>query len=63
MEDKSQRYDINRRRPRMDTNILNIKCVSVQMVIRNKQHLSNTSSPILEKVKQHRGWVEKKRCL
>ena len=28
-----------------------------------KQHLSNTWSSIHEKVKQHLGWVEKKRCL
>ena len=29
MKNRSHRYDINRPSPRMDTNILNIKCVSV----------------------------------
>ena len=33
------------------------------MVISIKQHLSNIWSTINEKVKQHCGWVEKKRCL
>ena len=45
----------------MDTNILNVS--SIMMVICIKQHLSNIWSSIFEKVKQHRGWVEKKRCL
>ena len=30
------------------------------MIIRIKQNLSNILSSILEKVKQHWGWVEKK---
>ena len=33
------------------------------MVICIKQHLSNIRSSILEKDKEHWGWVEKKRCL
>ena len=33
------------------------------MVICIKQHLSNISSLVLEKVKQHWGWVEKKHYL
>ena len=36
-------------------------CQSTMMVIL-KQHLSNTWSSIHEKVKQHWGWVEKRRC-
>ena len=47
----------------MDTNVVNIKCLSIVMVTCIKQHLSNISSSINEKVKQHSGCVEKKRCL
>ena len=34
-------------------------CLSVMMLICNKQHLSNIFSLIQEKVKQHWGWVKK----
>ena len=34
-------------------------CLSVMMVICNKQHLSNIFGLIQEKVKQHWGWVKK----
>ena len=34
-------------------------CLSVMMVMSNKQHLSNIWSWIHEKAKQHWGWVEK----
>ena len=47
----------------MDPNIVNIKCLSIIMVICIKQHLSNIWSSIHEKVKQHWGWVENKHCL
>ena len=64
MKNRSQGYDINRPRPRMGPNILNIKCVSSAMlIICIKQHLSNVWSSIHEKVKQHWGWVEKKALL
>ena len=33
------------------------------IIMCNTQHLSNIWSWIYEKVKQHWGWVEKKRCL
>ena len=38
-------------------------CLSKMMVICIKQHLSNIWSSIHEEVKQHWGWVEKKRCM
>ena len=39
----------------------NKKCLSMMMLVCIKQHLSNIWSSIHEKVKQHWGWVEKKR--
>ena len=59
MKNRSHRYEINIPRPRMDTNILNIKCVSM-IVLCIKQHLSNIWSSIHENIKQHWGWVEKR---
>ena len=48
----------------MDKNILDKMCLSMMMVMCNKQHLSNIWSWIYGQVKQHWGWVEKKkRCL
>ena len=47
----------------MDINSKYKKCLSMMMLICIKQHLSNISSSIHEKVKQHWDWVEKKRCL
>ena len=41
----------------------NEKCLSMMMLLCIKQHLSNIWSLIHENVKQHWGWVEKKRCL
>ena len=41
----------------MDTNILNVKCVTIQ------QDLSNIWSSIHKNVKQHWAWDKKKRCL
>ena len=37
------------------------KCLSKMMLVCIKQHLNNIWSSIHEKVKQHWGWVEKKR--
>ena len=63
-EKKLHRYDINRPRPRHAHKYTKYKmCLGIMMVICIKQHLSNTWSSIHEKVKQHWGWVEKKRCL
>ena len=47
----------------MDTNIVDIKCLSMMMLIRIRQNLSNIWSSIHEKVKRHWGWVEKKALL
>ena len=62
MENRSNRYDINR--PRHKHKYTKYKMyLGMMMVIFNKQHLSNIWSSIHEKVKQRWGWVEKKRCL
>ena len=61
MNDRSQRYDINRSSPKHGHKYSKYKmCLSIMML---KQHLSNIWSSIQEKVKQHWGWVEKKGCL
>ena len=60
----SHRYDINRPRSRHGHKCSKYEtCLSIIMIICIKQHLSNLWSSIHEKVKQHWGWVEKKRCL
>ena len=57
---RSHRYDINRPRSRHEHKYSKYKkCRSMMMLICIKQHLSNTWSPVHEKVKQHWGWVEK----
>ena len=48
IKSRLQRYNMKRPRPRHGQKIL---------------HLSNIWSSIHEEVKQHWGWVEKKRCL
>ena len=54
MENRSQRYDINRHRPRHGHKYTKYKMwLSIMMVICIKQHLSNVWSSIHEKVKQH----------
>ena len=60
MRNTSHGYDINRCRLNMDAVILNKKSVLVSWWL---YILSNIGSSIHEKVKQHWGWVEKKRCL
>ena len=47
----------------VETNIENIGCLGKTMLLCNRQHLSNILASIYQKVKQHWGWVEKKRCL
>ena len=48
----------------MGINIVNTKkCLSMMMLIFIKQHLSNIWSSIHEKVKQHWGWIKKKRVI
>ena len=60
-ENRSQRYDISGPRPRHGHKYAKYKmCLSIMMVVCNKQHLSNIWSWIQEKVKQHQGWVEKR---
>ena len=39
------------------------KCLGMMMLVWIQQQLSNIRSTVHEKVKQHWGWVEKKRCL
>ena len=57
-------YNINRTRPRHGDKYTKYKmCFSMTMVMCNKQHLSNIWSWIQEKVKQHWGWIEKKKSL
>ena len=64
MKNGSHRYDINRTRPRHGQKYIKHKmCLSKMMVMCNKHHLSNIWNWIYGKVKQHWGWVEKKRCL
>ena len=60
----SHRYNINRPMPRQGNKHTKYKmCLSIMMVLCIKPHLSNTWSSSHKKVKQHWGWVEKKRCL
>ena len=60
MKNRSHRYDINRLRPRHGHKFTKYEmCLSKMMVICIKQHLSNIWSSILERDKQHWGWVEK----
>ena len=63
-KNRSHRYHINRTKSRHRYEYTEYKmCVSVMMVMFNKQQLNNTWSWIHEKVKQHLGWAEKKCCL
>ena len=47
----------------IEINIQNIARLGKTMPLCNKQHLSNIWGLLHYKVKQHWGWVEKKRCL
>ena len=61
-KNSSLRYGINRPRPRNGHKYTKYKmCLRIMMVICIKQHLRNMWSSTHEKVKQHWGWVEKKR--
>ena len=63
-KNRSHRYDINRHRSRHGHKYSKYKtCLSMIMIICIKQYLINIWSSIHEKVKQHLGWVEKKRFL
>ena len=54
MKNRSQRYDINRSRPRHGHKYTKYKtCLSIMMVVCINQHLSNILSSGHEKVKQH----------
>ena len=59
MKNRSHTHDINRPRPRYGHKYTKYKmCLSIMMSTYIKQHLSNISSSIHEKIKQHWGWVE-----
>ena len=60
LKNGSHRYNMNRTRPRHGHKHTKYKmCLIIMMVICIEQHLSNICSLIHEKVKQHRGLVEK----
>ena len=64
MKNRPLRYDINRPRPKHLHKQIKYKMCHVMMIaIGIKQHLSNIWNSIHEKVKQHWGRVDKKRCL
>ena len=57
---RSHRYNKDRPRSRNGHKYNKYKkCLSMTMLIRIKQHLTNISNSIYEEVKQHWGWVEK----
>ena len=58
---KSHRYDINRPRARHGHKYTKYKMCVILMDICINQHLSNIWNSVHVKVKQHWGWVEKKR--
>ena len=62
IKNRLHRYDINRPKSKYGHKYSKYKSVSVWLIC-IKQHLRNIWSSIHEKVKQHWGWVEKKRCL
>ena len=64
MKNRSHRYDISRPRSSHGHKYGKYKkCLSMMMLIWIKHHLSKIWSSNHEKVKQHWGSVEKKRCL
>ena len=64
MKKRSHKYNINRTWPEHGYEYTKYKiCLSVMMVMSNKQHLCNFWSLVYEKVKQHWGWVEKNTSL
>ena len=62
MKNRSHRHGKNRHRHGRKYTKYKM-CLIVMMVIGIKHHLSHIWSPVHEKVRQHWGWVEKKRCL
>ena len=63
-KNRIHRYDINRPRPRHGYKYTKYRIsFSMMMVICIKQHLSNIWSSIYDKIKQHWGWVEKKKIV
>ena len=64
MKNRLHIYDINRPRPKHGHIYTEYEmCLSKMMVLCVKLHLSNIWNSIHEKVKQHWGWVGKKRWL
>ena len=64
MKNRLHRCNINSPRPRQGPKYTKYKmCFSMMMAKCIKQHPSNISSSIREKVRQHLGWVAKKLCL
>ena len=63
MKNSSLRCDISRPRSKHGHKYSKYKrCLTMMSLICIKQHLSNIWSSVYEKVRQHWGWVEKKRC-
>ena len=63
-EKRSHKYVVNRPRSWHGHKYSKYKkCLSMIMVICIKHYQSNIWSSIHKKVKEHWGWVEKKRCL
>ena len=61
MKNSWHRYDIDRTRPKHGYTYTKYKtCLSMMMIMFNKQHLSNILRWIYGKVKQYRDWVDKK---
>ena len=61
---RSHRCNINRPRPRHGHKYSKYKkCLSMMMVMCIEEHLSNIWRSVYDKVKLHRGWVEKKRLI
>ena len=64
MEIDSRKYETNRHRCRHGHKYSkHMNCLSMMILICIKQHLSNIWSSVHKNVKQHSGWVEKKRYL
>ena len=64
MKNRSHRYSINRPRSRHGHKYSKHKNCLVMMMLRCiKKHLNNIWGSIYEKIKQHWGWVKKRRSL
>ena len=62
MKNRSHRYDIIELHQDMITNILNIKCLSMMMVICIKQHLRIYEAEFMEKLSNTETELKKMPC-